>query len=164
MRYLCRHISFRRLTRFGRSLGSCALVPVLLVSSVTSQAILIHNHYGHETHVHAVAAHDLDAWQENSEHQHEEHEHDDRPADSAPDEDQSILIVLDLPVALPRAMGLSCGLAVSNTAPASKILAIDTTAAANGRPRIDSRTSSARLWRARSLVADILLTSHALLL
>ncbi len=164
MRHLCRHISFRPVTRFGRTLGSCALVPVLLVSSVTTQAILVHNHHGHETHAHAVTTHDLGEWQENSEHQHEEHEHDDRPADPTEDNDQPILIVLDLPVALARAQGFANGVVVSNTAPASTVLAIDTTAASDGRPRIESRTSSVRLWPARSLVADILLTSHALLL
>lgn len=164
MRHLCRHISFRRASRFTRRLGSCALVPVLLVSSVTTQAILIHNHYGHETHVHTMTVHDLDGWQGNSEHQHEGHEHNDRPANPTPEEDQSILIVLDLPLVLPRAVGLSSGLAVSNTAPASTILAIDTTAASDDHPRIESRTPPACLWHARSLVADILLTSHALLL
>ena len=164
MRHLCRHISLRRFMRFVRRLGSCALVPVLLVSSVTTQAILIHNHHGHETHVHTGTVQDLDEWQGNSEHQHEGHEHNDRPTNPTPDDDQSILIVLDLPLVLPRALGLSSGLAVSNTAPASTILAIDTTAASDDHPRIESRTSPACLWHARSLVADILLTSHALLL
>ena len=159
MRHLCWDISFRRVTHFGRRLGSCALVPVLLVSSVTTQAILIHNHHGHETHVHAVTVNDLDEWRENSEHQHEEHEHNDRPTDHTPEEDQSILIVLDLPVALPHSFGLT----VSATAPATTILAKDT-AALDGRPRTTTRTSRARPWRARSLVADILLTNHALLL
>lgn len=163
MRHFCWHIPFRRVTRFARRLGSCALVPVLLVSSVTTQAILIHNHHGHETHVHTGTVQDFNEWHGNSEHQHEDHEHNDRPANPTPDDDQSILIVLDLPLVLPRALGLSSGLAVSNTASATTILAIDTTAS-DGRPRIESRTSPACLWHARSLVADILLTSHALLL
>lgn len=158
-----RYSSFRRVARFGRRLWSCALVLVFLVSSVTTQAILIHNHHGHETHAHALTLHDLDEWPENSEHQHEDHEHNDRPVDPTPDEDKSILIVLDLPVALPRALGLSAGVVVSNAAPATTILAISA-AASDGRLRIENRTSPARLWHARSLVANILMTSHALLL
>ena len=163
MWHLCRHISFRRVTRFGRRLGSCALVPVLLVSSVTTQAILIHSHHGHETHGHTLAIQDLDEWREKSEHQHEEHEHSDQPTDPTEDKDSSIVIVLDLPVALARALGLSAGVVVSNAAPATTSLAIHT-AASDDHPRIESRTSPACLWHARSLVADILLTSHALLL
>lgn len=164
MRHLCWHISLRHVTRFGRRLGSCALVPVLLVSLVTTQAILIHNHHGHEIHVHAVMVNDLNEWHGNSEHLHEAHEHNDHPTDPAPDEDHSILILLDLPVALRHAFGLSGGFAVSDTAPASKVLAFGTTTASDGPPGLEGRTSPARSWHARGLVADILLTSHSLLL
>ncbi len=159
-----RHISFRRVARFGRRLVTCALVPVLLVSSVTTQAILIHDHHGHEIHGHALTIHDLDEWLENSERQHEEHEHDDRPADPSDDEDQSILMVLDLPVALPGAHGSSRGVVVTSTAPATTMLAVDNTAASGRRSHYKTESSCAHVRRARSLVAGILLTSHALLL
>lgn len=164
MRPWCRHISFRRVTRFRRKLVACAVVPVLLVSSLPTQAILIHSHHGHDIHGHTLAIHDLEEWRENSEHQHEEHEHDDQPTDPTEDEDCWIVIVLDLPVAHRDARGASSGVAVSNAAPATTVLAIDTSAASDGRPRTESQTFSAHPWRTRSLVADILSTSHALLL
>ncbi len=164
MRQWCRHISFRRVTHFGRRLVTCALVPVLLVSSVTTQAILIHDHHGHEIHGHALTIHDLDEWRENSERHHEEHEHGDPPANPSDDEDQSIWIVLDLPVALPGVHGLSRGVVVTSTAPATTMLALDNTAASGRRSPYESGSSCAHVQRARSLVAGILLTSHALLL
>ncbi|MCH8217757.1 MAG: hypothetical protein IH892_13410 [Planctomycetes bacterium] len=159
MRQRYRNMSFRRITRFGRRLVAYAVVSMLLVGSFTAQAILIHDHHGHETHVHRAMVHDLDEWRENSEHHHAEHEHDDRPADPTQDEDPSIVIVLDLPVALPRVQGVSSGVAVSNIAPALTVLATDASATSDGRPPTGIQTSCAR-----SLVADILLAGHALLL
>lgn len=163
MRQWCRHISFRRVTRFGHAVVTCALVSVLFASSVTTQAILIHDHHGHETHVHTLTVQDLGEWRENSEHQHAEHEHDDRPADPSEDKDPFIVIVLNLPVALPGGQGVPASVVVSNAAPATTILSIDT-AASYGRPCTGSQTSCVCLWHARSLVADILLAGHALLL
>ncbi len=137
---------------------------MLLVSSVTTQAILVHDHHGHETHGHVLATHDLDEWQENSEHQHEEHEHDDQPADHTEDENNSMVVVFDLPVALPGPQGFSAGVVVSNTAPTVTLVAFDGAAASSSRPRFKGQTSCAHFLRARSTVADILQTNHALLL
>ena len=164
MRQWYRNLSFQRVTLFGRRRAAFLVVFMLLVGSFAPQAILIHDHHGHETHVHTLTVHDLDQWRENSEHHHAEHEHDDRPADPTQDEDPSIVIVLDLPVALPRVQGVSSGVAVSNIAPALTVLATDASATSDGRPPTGIQTSCARLWLARSLVADILLAGHALLL
>ena len=142
----------------------CAVILLLLLSSFTAQAILVHAHHGHEIHVHSLMVHDLDEWRENSEHQHEEHAHDDRPEGPPQDEDPSTVRVLALPEALPRVRGLSSGVAVSNIAPALTVLATDASAASDRCLRTRSRAPCAHAWHARSPVADILLAGHALLL
>ena len=164
MRQWYRNLSFQRITLFGRRRAAFLVVFMLLVGSFAPQATLIHDHRGHETHVHMLMLHDLDEWQDNLEHKHPEHDHDDQPADPTQDEDQSIVTVLDLSASLPRVHRLSSGAVVSNIVPALTILAIDGSAASDSRPRTRSQTSYARLWHPRSLVADILLAGHALLL
>ena len=164
MRPWCWHRLFRRVPRFVRRLVACAVVPMLLVGSSATQAVLIHDHDGHEPHGHMLTSHDLDEWRSGSAHRHEEHEPHDRPSDSTEDEDRSLVIVLNLPVALPRAQGSSNRVAATDLAPTTTILAIEATVPSVCRPRSESQVACAHLWTAHSWVARILLTSHALLL
>jgi hypothetical protein len=164
MRQWYRYILFRRATRFGRALVACALVPILLTSSVTTQAILLHDHHGHETHSHALTFHDLYDWHENSEYQHEEHQHGDQPADPTEDEDNSLVIVFELPMALHGLQVVSSRVAVSKTAPTMILVSTNGAVSSANRPRNKGPTSYAHFQRARSTVADILQANHALLL
>ncbi len=158
------HISLRSINCDLRKLATCAIIPVLLLSSVTSQAILVHDHHGHETHSHIVASHDLDQWEVNSEHQHDDHEHDGQPADPTKDEDNSMVVEFELPVALPGSRVVSTGVVVSNTVPSMILVAISGMVSSKDRPHLESQTSCARIRHARSAVVDILLTNHAILL
>ena len=109
----CRYIPVNLARRVDRLLVTLAVAPALVLSPLTAQALLIHDHHGHDTHGHTVTLHDLDDLRENSEHQHEKHDHDGLPVDPAEDEGTPILIVLDLPEALPGARTFSAGAAVA---------------------------------------------------
>ena len=65
-----RHILFCHAKHWGRPLATLVVMPALVLSPLASQAILIHDHHGHDTHGHTVTLCDLDDLQENSEHQH----------------------------------------------------------------------------------------------
>ncbi len=165
MRQWCRHISSRRVRSVGRWLVTCAVVPALLVNSLTTRAILIHNHHGHEMHGPTMTLCDLDDLRENSEHQHDKHDHDGLPVDPAENEGTPILIVLDLPEALPGARTFSAGAAVTaGIGAARRTLAINSYVVEDGRAPVESQQTLASIPRARSLVTGILLTNHALLL
>lgn len=82
-----------------------------------------------------------------------------------------ILIVLDIPEALPRTRtvslrimgGVSGGVAVA-IGPVLRTLAVIGGVAANGLPAVEGQRTLAHIPRARTLIAGILLTNHALLL
>ena len=160
-----RYILFRHAKHCGRLLATLVVLPALVLSPLTAQAILIHDHHGHDTHGHTVTLCDLDDLRENSEHQHEEHDHDGLPVDPAEDEGTPILIVLDLPEALPGTRTISGGAAVATGIGAVlRTLAINSRAVEDGRPLVESQQTSADIPRAHGLVTGILLTNHALLL
>jgi hypothetical protein len=161
----CRYIPVRHVRPIGHLLATLAAAPALILSPLTAQAIVIHNHHGHETHAHTLTYHDLDDCRENPEHQHEEHEHDRKPTDPAEDESGSILVLLGLPPALARARGLAIGAVVSTgMAATARALTVSNNTGEDGRSLVESRGSPAPPGRAHRLVASILLTSHALLL
>ncbi len=158
-----------RLARHAKHFGRCLAVPValpaLVLSPLTAQAILIHDHHGHDTHGHTVTLCDLDDFRENSEHQHEKHEHDGQPADPPADDGRMIVIVLDLPEALPSVRGMSTStVVVTGFGPSPSPVAVTTDAAANGPPLYARASSFAPRLRAGSTVVGILLSNHALLL
>lgn len=155
-----------RLTRWvGHMAVTLSVFPALVLSPLTAQALLIHDHHGHDTHGHTVPLYDLDALREHSEHQHEKHEHDGLPVDAAEDQDTPILIVVDLPEALPGPRTFSAGAAVAGGIGAAlRTLAIHSCVVADGRPLVQGQQTLADIPRAHGLVTGILLTSHALLL
>ena len=147
-------------------MATLVVLPALVLSPLTAQAILIHDHHGHETHSHTLTFHDLDDWWENPEHQHKEHEHGGQPADPPEDDDDPIVIVFGLPDALMRVRGLSAG-TVAVAGPASTPRAI--TATVDGdtckNPSLyECLGTRAPNLRAGRIVASILLSNHALLL
>ncbi len=151
--------------RIGRLLTTLAALPALALSPLTAQAILIHDHHGHETHAHTLTVHDLDDWREDREHQHEEHDHDGQPAHPSEDEGESILIVLDLPEALPGGRLLSNGatfIAGAAAAPSTYAIAIATPH--GQRASVGGSSLLAHPVRTCGSLRSILLTNHALLL
>jgi len=155
----------RSISRAGRLAAMLAVVPALLLNSLTAQAILIHDHHGHDTHSHAISVHELDELKRNPEHQHEEHEHDAPAADLADAEGSALVIVLDLPEGLARSRVFSSsGTAVSGRplAPSTNVVALVTQQ--SDRSCTARPSSSAPTVRACDLLEGILLTSHALLL
>ncbi|UCE58262.1 MAG: hypothetical protein JSU63_12555 [Phycisphaerales bacterium] len=146
-------------------MATLVVLPALVLSPLTAQALVIHNHHGHDTHGHTVALCDLDDLQENSEHQHEKHEHDGVPVEPTEDEDTAIQLVLDLPEGLARSRVLSS----SYTAVAGGAFAPRTNVVASVTQQSDHsystfRSSLAPPLRARGLLESILLTNRALLL
>lgn len=161
MRHGCRHKLFRPIKRFGRRLVPCALVPVLLVSSTATQAILIHDHHGHDTHSHALSVHQLDELRS-----HPEHEHDESAVDFADGEGSSLVILMALPEGLARGRALSSSAfagAGNRGGPRTNVVAIVTH---HSNRTFTTATPSiiAPPVRAHSVLEGILLTSHALLL
>ena len=165
MSFGSRYMLIRHAQHFGRLLATLVTLPALVLSPLTAQAVLIHDHQGHDTHTHTLSVHDLDELQRDSEHQHEKHDHDGLPVDPAEDEGPPILIVLDLPDALPGARTFSAGAAVAaGIGGALRTPAINRCVVEDGRPLVESQQTLANIPRARGLVTGILLTNHALLL
>ncbi len=165
MSFGSRYILIRRAKHCGRPLAVLVVLPGLVLSPLTARAILIHDHHGYDTHGHTVTLCDLDDLRENSEHQHEKHEHDGLPVDPAEDEGTPILIVLDIPEALPGARTFWTGGAVAaGIGAALRTLPIHSCVVDDGRPPVESQQTLAKIPRAHGLVRGILLTNHALLL
>ena len=160
-----KYMPIRSIKRVGSFAATLSVLPALVLSPLTAQALLIHDHHGHDTHGHTVTLCDLHDVRENSEHQHEKHDHEGQPVDPAEDDDKSILIVLDIPEALPGSRTFSAGATVATGIGAAlRTLAINNCLKEDGRPPVESQQTLANIPRARSLVTGILLTSHALLL
>lgn len=151
--------------RAVRILVFAAVAPALVLGSLTVQAILIHEHHGHDVHSHALTLGDLDACKNDPEHKHEEHDHDGRPADTPEDNNSPIVIVFDLPDVLRGVRGFSGG-AVAVSGSGSMLRAVaDTGGRDTANPSVyEHPWMRAPIPRAGSAVADILLRNHALLL
>ena len=140
-----------------------AAAPVLALSSLSTEAILVH-YDGYDIHTHTAAFNDLDGWVETAKHQHASHEHDCQLHDPHEHGDD-FLIVLDLPDAFLRGRGLPTGItsvAASSLLPRT-IAATPTTDTVNP-PTYERIWSGAPNLRAGNKVTGILLSNHALLL
>ena len=158
-------LSVRSIKRVGHVAATLTVLPALVLSPLTAQAILIHDHHGHETHAHAISMHELDELEGNPEHRHEEHEHDAPAVDSAESEGASLVIVLDLPEGLARtrvAANNSTTATGAPIAPAPNAVAIVTKQSDHAYAPKPSRLAPP--LRARGSLEGILLTIHALLL
>ncbi len=154
-------------SRVVRSVVAFAAAPVLALSPLCAETILIHDHHGHDVHSHKLVLSELDDWLNNPEHRHEEHEHDDQSPDPPADDGGMIVIVLDLPEALPGVRGMSTStVVVTGFGPSPSPFAVIPTyvGTANGPPRYTRASSFAPRLRADSTVVGILLSNHALLL
>jgi hypothetical protein len=157
--------------RTARLLLVLAILPAVLLGTVSVEAILIHDHHGQDLHFHTITLDDpadrLESW--HCEHEPDRHASDpppNRQASDPPKENcRTIMIVLELPDALPRVRGLSTRTVV--TTGSARFLvhaAVSPDSAASG-PSLYARSwSAAPDLRAGSGVAGILLTNHALLL
>lgn len=151
--------------RMTRVLVILVVMPALMVGSLTVEAIVIHDHHGHDVHSHSLKLSQLDDLRSDAEHQHEEHEHDGRPVDPPADDGCTIVIVLDLPEALPGVRGMSTSTVVATGfRPSPSPVAVAAAAGANDHPPYTCASSSAPNLRAGSTVLGILLSNHALLL
>ena len=162
---LCKFLSTRSIGRFGRAAATLTVLPALVLSPLTAQAILIHDHHGHETHTHAISLHELDELEGNSEHQHEEHEHDAPAGDPAEGEGASLVIVLDFPEGLVRTRTAADNSTTASGAPiASPPTAVAIVTQQSDHTYATKPSGLAPPLRAHSALEGILLTSHALLL
>ena len=160
-----KYMPVRSIRRVGSFAATLSVLPALVLSPLTAQALLIHDHHGHDTHGHTVALCDLDDLQENSEHQHEEHDHDGLPVDPSEGEGTPILIMLELPEALRGARTCSASAAVAaGIGAALRTLALNSWVVDVVRLPVESQQTLADIPCAHGLVTSILLTSHALLL
>ena len=160
-----RYMPARSIKRVGRFSATLSVLPALVLNPITAQAILIHDHHGHDTHSHAVGVHELYEIQRNTEHQHEEREHDGPGVDSAGSEGSSLVILLDLPEGLTRGRVSSSSTAAragNPTAAPTNVVAFVTHQ--SNRADAAPPSSIAPPARTRSLLESILLTSHAILL
>ena len=160
-----RHIPVRYAKHCKRHWAALVALPALVLSPLTVRGLLIHDHHGHDTHVHTVRLGDLDDFRENSEHRHEKHDHDGAPVDPTEYKGPPILIIMGLSKALPGARSVSPGASVATSIGAARRhLTIDTGVVEDSRAHVENQRTLADIPRARSLVAGILLSNHALLL
>lgn len=155
----------RSVGRIGRMTATLTVLPALLLSPLTTQAILIHDHHGHETHAHAIRVHELDELVGNPEQRHEEHEHDTSAVGDPKDDGSSVVILLDLPDGLARSRVASGGgtlVSVPSVTFPTNTLVI--AAHPLDRPSGVGVCQTAPPLRAGGSLEGILLTSHALLL
>lgn len=160
-----RYIPVRYAKHYWRHWAALVALPALVLSPLTVRGLLIHDHHGHDTHVHTVRLCDLDDLRENSEHRHQEHDHDGLPVDPTEGESTPILIMLGLAEALPGARTVSAGAAVATSIGAARRnLAIDSCVVEDSGAHVENQRTLAGIPRARSLVVGILQSNHALLL
>ncbi len=151
--------SIRRVSRFSVAMS---VLPAVMLSPLTAPALVIHDHHGHDTHGHAVTLCDLDHHSENPDHRHEKHDHDGLPVE---DEGSSILIVLDIPEALPGARAYASGTVVASGIGVALRTLVTNRCMVDVDPfPVGSRRTLGDILRADGLVTGILLTNHALLL
>lgn len=160
-----RYIPVSAIRRVGHVAATLSVLPALVLSSLSAQAVLIHDHHGHDTHSHTLGVHELDEVQRNPEHQHEEHEHDGPTVDSAGSDGSSLVILMDLPEGLARgrfsSSSATAGAGNSTARPTNVVEFV--THHSNGAYAARACRLAPPL-RAHSLLEGILLTSHALLL
>jgi len=153
--------------RIGRVAATLTVLPALVLSPLTAQAILIHDHHGHETHAHAISVHELDEVDGNPEHRHEEHEHDGSAVDYSDSDEPPLVILLDLPEGLAGSRAASSGGTSIGSIPVARMASTNAVAivAQQCERSYGARPSgTAPPLRARGSLEGILLTSHALLL
>ncbi len=142
-----------------------ALIPAVVLGTVSVEAMLIHDHHGHDLHVHDLPLDGLSDWRHGQEHDHDDRDHDRLPEQLPDDDGTNLVIVLELPDAILRVRGLSTGdvggTRIARSLPLVAMDAVPTEGTPNWRPRPGSAAPDLRADRT---VAGILLTSHALLL
>ena len=158
-------MSVRSIWCVGRVAAALSVLPALVLSPLSAQAILIHDHHGHETHAHAISVYELDELEGNPEHQHEEHEHDSPAVDCSEGEDSSLVIVLDLPEGLARTRAAANNSTTATGAPiASPPTPVAIVTKQSDHAYAPKLSGLAPPLRAHSALEGILLTSRALLL
>ena len=152
----------RHAKHFGRLLATLPALPALVLSPITAQAILIHDHDGQDLHFHTITPNGSEDYPKDWSC---EQERDHRAAEPPKESCNTIVLELGLPDALPRVRGLSAGNVVGTylaRLPLPVAIAPDPAAST---PCPNARPWSATLdLRPHSMVAGILLANHALLL
>ncbi len=151
--------------RTARLLLVLALLPAVVLGTFSVEAMLIHDHHGHDLHAHSLPLDGVNDWRNAPKHDHEDHDHDRLPEQLPDDDGSTVMIVLELPDALLRVRGLSARDMVSARSVRLPLLVAVAPAPTANTAYTNARPSSAAPdLRAGSMVADILLTNHALLL
>ena len=148
--------------RTARSVFVLAMLPAVVLGQVSAEAILIHDHHGQDLHFHTLTLNDptdpLERWRC-------EHEPSRRATDPLNEDCSTIVIVLELPDALPRVRGLSAGTSVAKGFAPSPVPVAATPDPAARHPSLYAHPwFAAPNLHAGSMVAGILLANHALLL
>ena len=148
--------------RLVRSMVTLAIFPVLALSPLSVDAMLIH-YDGHDIHTHAVTSDDFDSWTESPEHRHSSHDHDCQ-AHGPHEHGDDFLILIHFPVAVIR------GRSLINAADFFTNVAAPTPAAMTFKAVVqDAPLGRDSLFVAPFLspgrtVSGLLLSNHALLL
>ncbi len=145
-----------------RVLITLGFAPVLVLSPLTANAVLIH-YDGHDVHAHTVAFSGIGNGVEIPDHPHASHGLDCHVHHPHEHDGSTFLIVLHLPDAVRRMRGLGSGVfvAASSTVAPSPVAVAD---ALQGTVICGCPTSLASALRPDRTVVGILLSNHALLL
>jgi len=151
--------------RTARLLLVLALLPAVVLGTVSVEAMLIHDHHGHDLHTHSLPLDEVNNWRNTPEHGHEDHEHDGLPEEPSDDDGDAVVVVLELPDALLRTRGLSAGNVVCPRFTRLPVLVAvaPSLAVSIPCPSAGPGPTAPRL-RVGSAVSSILLSNHALLL
>ncbi len=152
--------------RTARLLLALTLLPAVVMGKVSVQALLIHDHHGHDLHAHSLALDDVNNWRNSAQHGHDDHEHDGLPEETPDGDGGTVVLIPELPDALLRMRVLSADNVTAARSARSPLLVVASTEPAASAPYLDTSpwTAAPDLRAGGSRVADILLANHALLL
>jgi hypothetical protein len=160
---LCRRaISVSFAGRPAQTLAGLAMLSALVLGQ---EALLIHDHHGHDVHCHPIALDEFDVWSTAQEEGHHEHEHDGQPPDRQSEDGGTVVIVYGLPdfaLGLRVLSGASPVWARLSPAPVPVAILSDA-AGRNTNPRPRSLCFAPLPWAGDAIVG-LLLSNHALLL
>jgi hypothetical protein len=146
-------------------LVALAVLPALILSPLSAEPFLIHNHHGHDLHFHPLSNDYIETWPGDPEDLHAEHDHQCQTIHEDVDECLLILIAVDLPGTFTRGRSPVSTVTAAGglwSAPHSSAILIDQ---AVGRPSARTRPPAfGPDLRPYKSITSILQSNHALLL
>ena len=148
--------------RLVRSMVTLAIFPVLALSPLSVDAMLIH-YDGHDIHTHAVTSDDFDSWTESPEHRHSSHDHDCQVR-GRHEHGDDFLILIHLPVAVLRGRSLISAAEFATNVAAPSLAPMARMAVVQNASLIRDSLFVAPFLSPGRTVSGLLLSNHALLL